>query len=223
MEHVDFDSRPLTDLEKDAALSALFDRRVLADRQSVVQRVRNQEPLQNPSRLTVFEDDANRRDLFIADVGKRVTINGTGHTSDYLRRTFQFTKVQSKAVIDEAKRELHAKIQGETELMRSVAIARLESIMRRAKDACDLSNEIRATKEWLRVLGVYSTEEGGLGDLAALLRELSGDQGPDPTKIVEAEFEVTEEAAKEEHWVAPQFNEFVEESPNPKIPRGRRD
>lgn len=211
--------RPLTELEKDAVLSNLYAPRPQADSAGVIGGMRAQAPLQNPSNLVTFADDAHRRELFIADIGKRITINGTGHTVDYLRKAYQFSLKQARAVSDEAKRELHAKIQGDTDIMRSVIIARLESVARRAADACDLSNEIRAVKELARVLGVYTTEESGLGDLAVLLRDMSGKQGPDPKKIIDVEhYEVDDEAeASEETWTPPgKFKEFEE----PKLPDG---
>lgn len=217
-EHIDFDARPLTDLERDAAIRMLYQRDALTREHSQLARMRENAPnkaLQNRSSLSVYLDDETRRELFIADVGKRLVANGTEHTTDYLRTVFRFSRAQAKAVIDEARRELAYKLQAETELLRSVAIARLESIMRRARDACDLMNEIRATKEWLRVVGAYSSQDGAQGDLAALMRELSKLEGPDPTKIVDAEFTVEGEEEEATHWQAPEdFAGFEEESPD---------
>lgn len=169
-------------------------------------------PLQNPSSLGTYADDEARREIFIADVGKRITAHGTLDTIEYLRTAFRFTKKQAKAVLDEARRELAAKMQAETEIMRNVGLARIESMLRRARDACDLTNEIRAFKEWARITGAYQTVEGTKGDLAALLRELSQDQGPDPKKVIDAEFTVEGEEQAEDHWQAPEdFKEFEED------------
>lgn len=199
--------------EADALIDLLFQQEKLKAQQRIVTIVRERSPLplHNPSQLSVYEDDFLRRELFIADVAKRLTLDGTVHTLDYIRRTFRFSRKIAHAIVREAQQEIHSKLQGETDLARSVAINRLESIMRRAKDACDLSNEIKAFKEYARILGIYPTEEGGLGDLAKVLRTIARSEGPDPTQVVEMTDD-KEEGQELIEWSAPEQFEELEET-----------
>jgi hypothetical protein len=150
-------------------------------------------------------NDPDRRSLFLADVSMRVMAKGATHTANYLQRMFHFRRKVAWEIVKEARREMAAAMATQTDELRAVAEARLESLMRKADKACDLTNYGRALKEWMRLHGLYRQDDTTLGDFAALMRTVTAEA--DAHKIVDAEFTVTgeedEKPAERVDWQEP--------------------
>jgi hypothetical protein len=193
---------------RQAAITALF-RRDKRRREIAVLDAAASQPLIDGS---VLADDPNRRALFLSDVARRIMAHGTQKTSDFLRKLYHFSKRQSMAIIKEARIELAADMATAREELRGVANARVEDLMRRAREACDISNEIKALKEWMRLFGLYDTDDAGLGDFAALMRKVTAEAD---ANVIDAEFTVEvkeEETTPRESWAIPERIETLKEA-----------
>lgn len=141
--------------------------------------------------LSSLANDTDRRSIFLADVGKRVVARGSAETVLYLRRVFKFSKDEASAVVREARKELTQGLTTQTEELRAVAEARLETLMRRADAACDLTNYGRALKEWIRLHGLFRQDDTTMGDFSELIRRVTDASVPG-AKVIDAEFEASE-------------------------------
>ena len=182
-----------------AAISALFRRDERAREIAVMERSLTH-PMVEDTLLPV--SDMDRRGMFLSIVQKKVMAEGAAGAREYLRSVYHFSKGQASAIIREARIELVADMATVREELRALADARLEDIMKRARGACDLSNEIKALKEYMRLHGLFEVVDTGLGDFADLMRKVTAAAD---AQVIDAEFTVKEEEEEpSEPWAMPE-------------------
>lgn len=192
--------------QQTAALHALFARDKRNRSLAVAERSLHF-PLVANTELSV--EDPDRRGMFLADVQRRVMHQGSQKTRSHLRKVYRFSRKQANAIIKEARIELVADMATVREELRALADARLEDIMRRALTAGDLSNEVKALKEYMRLHGLFEVSDTGLGDIADLMRKITAEADG---AVVEAEFTVDDETPlPETEWGTPQRIDTLEE------------
>jgi hypothetical protein len=196
--------RDLPEHSQRAALRACARRAREVSAREKLERAERHLPAPEPITKSLAGDEA-RRALFLADVSKRVVANGSTHTASYLQRVFRFSKKAAWAVIKEARKEVAAAMETQTDALRGVAEARLERLMRKADAACDLTNYGRALKEWMRLHGLYRADDTTLSDFAKLMQEITASEdGARTAQVVDAEFTVNEDGENEEvEWQEP--------------------
>lgn len=182
-----------------AAIEALY-------RRSHQQRV-NALALREPEQAALSEaTEEERREMFLNEVGALIVAKGGSWAERYLQRAYRLPARVARAVMADARRALADRTEANTRELRAIAGERLEDMMRRAQMACDLASEAKIIKEWLRLHGLYQQPEGGVSDIAALIRKISAADGAGNGKVVDAEFEAVEGPEKTQAgWTPPDY------------------
>jgi len=176
-------------------------------RQAAINRFRDAQALQPLPGARVMTDDVERRHLFLCEVGTKLTAKGTEWTVKWLWRVYRISRNAARMIVSEARRELADQHRGTVQELRGLASARLEDALRRARLACDINEEIKILKEWMRLHGLYAAEDQGALDIAAIIRKISASEGPNKVSagpVMEAEYELLDSGgSKEESWSLP--------------------
>lgn len=180
------------------------------NRQASINRVAEARALQPLPGSKVMTDDVERRHLFLSEVGTKLTAKGTEFTVKWLWRVYRISRKAARLIVSEARRELADQHRASVQDLRGLASARLEDALRRARNACDLGEEVKILKEWMRLHGLYAAEDQGALDLASIIRKISAAEGPGAIpqgEVVDAEFTIKDEEGnevpKEESWSLP--------------------
>lgn len=200
-----------SDVEDEREREHIIHRLYTGNRQAAINRVKEAQALQPLPGSSVMADDAERRHLFLSEVGTKLTAKGTEFTVKWLWRVYRISRRAARLIVSEARRELADQHRATVMELRGLASARLEDALRRARLAGDLNEEVKILKEWMRLHGLYAAEDQGALDLASIIRRISAAEGAGALpqgKVIEADFTVKdddgEEEPAEQSWAIPE-------------------